>query len=96
MTSYAKIVNGKVVNLIVCSDEEVVNLEGTYIKVEDSRGRAVIDGLYDDSKDKFIDIQPHPSWILNENDEWESPIGPNPDILTKKWNEETQEWVDRS
>jgi len=30
--------------------------------------------FYDSAKDKFIHIQPYPSWSLDENDDWRPPI----------------------
>ena len=35
---------------------------------------AGIDMVYDSSKDKFISPQPHASWSLDDNDDWQSPI----------------------
>ena len=96
MSSYAKVVDGLIDNVIVCEDSEISALDGLYVKVLESRGKAVIGGSYDSDNDRFIDIKPWQSWVLNENFEWESPLGENPDILTKKWDEDTQSWVDRS
>ena len=30
--------------------------------------------VYDQSKDKFLSAQPHASWTLDENDDWQAPI----------------------
>ena len=30
--------------------------------------------VYDQSKDKFLSPQPHASWTLDENDDWQAPI----------------------
>jgi len=30
--------------------------------------------VYDQSKDKFLAAQPHASWTLDENDDWQAPI----------------------
>jgi len=49
---------------------------------------------YDSVNDVFITPQPYPSWSLNDNHDWESPI-PLPDdaeFATYIWNESTQEW----
>ena len=58
---------------------------------------------YDSVKDKFIKNQPYPSWVLDENDDWISPIGtptlfniPNSEeliLLPKKWDENNQRWL---
>lgn len=52
---------------------------------------AEIGGTYDAVKDKFIKEQPYPSWVLNADDDWESPLGANPTVdLSNKsyeWDE---------
>jgi|TARA_R110000796_G_scaffold79585_1_gene176717 hypothetical protein len=59
---------------------------------------AVVGGTYDSIKDKFINPKPYPSWILNVNDDWESPIGDIPSTTTDgsrdhyNWNESNQSW----
>ena len=59
---------------------------------------AVVGGTYDSIKDKFINPKPYPSWILNVNDDWESPIGDMPSTTTDgsrdyyNWNESNQSW----
>ena len=64
---------------------------------------AFIGCYYDSVKDKFIKNKPYPSWVLNEDDDWVSPIG-TPTIFTiadseelillpKKWDEENQRWL---
>ena len=39
---------------------------------------AIVGGEYDAEKDKFLWIQPHASWTLNADDDWESPLGVRP------------------
>jgi len=48
---------------------------------------------YDITRDAFYDIQPYPSWTLNETTcEWEPPVDrPDYDNIYT-WNEETQTW----
>jgi hypothetical protein len=45
---------------------------------------------YDETKDIFISSQPYPSWVLDENNDWQSPIEQT-DPLTY-WDEETLSW----
>ena len=52
---------------------------------------AAIGAKYDSSKDKFIAVQPYPSWTLNANDDWEAPT-PIPDDGVYDWNETNQSW----
>jgi hypothetical protein len=60
---------------------------------------AGVNDIYDPVKDKFITPQPHPSWTLNTNDDWEAPIAfpsvveysglPVREII---WDEDAQKW----
>jgi hypothetical protein len=56
---------------------------------------AVIGGLYDKERDAFYEVQPYPSWILNEETcIWEAPL-PYPDVPNTKmylWDEANLEW----
>jgi hypothetical protein len=95
MSTYVKIQAHKITNIIVCSDEESINLEGYYVKATEERGVPFMEGTYDELNDKFIKVKPFESWVLNSEFEWESPKGANPDMLTKIWDEQTQDWADR-
>lgn len=55
---------------------------------------AAIGFTYDSVRDAFIEPQPYPSWILNEDTcKWEAPI-PRPQAeLPYVWSEEQQNWV---
>ena len=56
---------------------------------------AGIGSTYDSVKDKFISPQPHNSWALDANDDWQAPVTfPN----EKKgkivsWDEANQKWI---
>jgi hypothetical protein len=47
---------------------------------------------WDSENDAFIAPQPFPSWSLNENYVWESPIPYPEDGNIYSWNEDDQEW----
>lgn len=101
--------DGTVLQVIVipfCNDDDAeitaycnsIGLEGTWIDTSylgSRRGRyAGIGGRYDAELDIFIAPQPYPSWVLDENHEWQAPV-PRPDSLAPwVWNEELQEWQD--
>lgn len=54
-------------------------------------GAAYIGGKF--INNKFIQPQPYPSWILNQETlEWESPIGPSLSTVPCYWDEETLSW----
>lgn len=94
MSNYAKINHGIVDNIIVCSDSDILLVSGELIKILE--GDVVDIGYsYDPTSQKFIAPKPYDSWVLNSEYIWESPIGENPDVLTKKWDESLQNWVDR-
>ena len=42
---------------------------------------------YDATKDKFISPQPHASWALDGNDDWQAPITKPSDGKIYVWNE---------
>ncbi len=54
---------------------------------------------YNSTKDKFISIQPFPSWSLDSNDDWEAPVTyPNvsevdSNLIMIFWNESEQKWL---
>lgn len=95
MTTYARIDNNLVSNVFICSDSEIINMPGYNIKVTEQTKNAVVGGSYDFANNKFINPKPYESWTLNENFDWVSPAGENPNPLTKMWDEESTSWVDR-
>ena len=58
------------------------------------KNSAAIGHTYDSTRDAFIALQPHPSWILNETTcKWEAPIPRPDDDKVYDWDEENQAWV---
>ena len=53
---------------------------------------AQIGATYDADNDAFIDVQPYPSWALDENYKWQPPVEYPTDGLYYTWNEETTSW----
>lgn len=47
---------------------------------------------YDPDADVFIAPKPFPSWLLDENHDWQPPIPYPNDGLMYFWNEEDQDW----
>lgn len=45
---------------------------------------------YDETKDIFVSPQPYPSWTLDENNDWQSPV-PMPEEYSY-WDEDTLSW----
>ena len=54
---------------------------------------AAIGYTYDEVRDEFVTPQPHPSWTLDENNDWQPPT-PKPSTGGPyRWSEEDLEWV---
>jgi len=52
--------------------------------------------VYDPIKNKFLNSQPHTSWALDSNDDWQAPVTYPTDITDKtviSWNEENLRWT---
>jgi hypothetical protein len=49
--------------------------------------------FYDPNADVFISPKPFPSWILNNDNDWESPTPKPTTDGNWFWNEETLEWT---
>ena len=98
MIKYAELdSNDNVVNIMMTTEAQISLMTGIFVKygTEDtaSRGEAIISGTYNRIKDKFISPKPYPSWVLNDSDEWDSPVErPNPGI-PHMWDEQNQVWV---
>jgi len=78
MSHFAKVVDGKVIEVIVAEQDFIDNLDGTWIQTsynthgnQHPEGRplrgnyAGIGFTYDDTNDVFYAPQPYPSWSLN-------------------------------
>jgi hypothetical protein len=92
MSLYANLEDRYVKNVIICEEDQIDSLPGVYVLITEETGNAGINYLYDKDLNKFIAPQPYASWVLNENYEWESPVGPSPegfhiwDEVSKTWN----------
>ena len=92
MSLYANLEDGYVKNVIVCEEADISSLPGVYILVTEETGNASINCFYNAEVNKFIYPQPHPSWVLNEDYVWESPVGASPEGF-HIWNESDKSWV---
>tara|TARA_R110000744_G_scaffold259861_2_gene374924 strand:+ start:1319 stop:1636 length:318 start_codon:yes stop_codon:yes gene_type:complete len=100
MSLFAYIIDGVVANVIVAEQDFVDNQDGLYIKFEDNDGvlikdiRVLTGYTYNTILDKFIPFQPYPSWSLNDNHEWESPVPKPIEEGEWDWDEENNRWFD--
>ena len=92
MTIYAQLdANNMVVNTIVADADFVASqTDKTYVLCTS----AGIGYSYDANADVFIVPQPYPSWILDENHDWQPPT-PMP-VNDKKyaWFEPNKVWIE--
>ena len=101
MSYFAKIVDGKVIKVIVADadffDTFIDDSPGTWIETSRDgsirKNYAGIGMTYDSTRDAFMLPQPHSSWILNETTcKWEAPVTMPDDGKRYEWNEDTQAW----
>jgi hypothetical protein len=86
--------NNNVINVIVATNASITQIQGTFIKCSDVDGEVSIGGHYNKDNNKFVQPKPFPSWTLNENLDWESPLGDKPvkEGSIYAWNEESGAW----
>ena len=89
MSTYAQIVNGVVVNVIVADDKFILESNLDYVLLT----RGGIGYTYNKEANQFIAPQPFESWKLNSFYEWEAPKPYPSDRSRYYWNEDLQEWI---
>ena len=102
MTHYAKIEDGKVVEVIVATEDVIVTRKGTWVQTSyNTRGNVHENGetplrgnyagvgyIYDKDNDVFYEPQPFASWTLNNKTWlWDSPIAIPDDDSIYYWDE---------
>jgi len=106
MSHFAKIIDGKVTDVIVAEQDFIDNLDGTWLQTsyntygnQHPEGRplrgnyAGIGYTYNSTTDVFYAPQPYPSWILNKTTWlWEAPVAMPTDGKNYKWNESITNW----
>jgi hypothetical protein len=55
---------------------------------------ASIGGIYDAVNDVFIAIKPYPSWLLDENFDWQAPVPYPADGGSYQWDEDIFSWIE--
>ena len=108
MSHFAKVVNNRVIEIIVAEQEYINSLSDGDLYLQTSyntfKGQnplgpalrynfAGIGYSYDAVRDAFIPPKPFPSWQLNESEcWWYAPIPYPSDGGFYRWNEENQTW----
>jgi hypothetical protein len=86
------ILDGELVsNIIVADSKEIAEELTGKTCVEATTVKAQVGGKYVD--ENFIEPKPFPSWILDENYDWQPPVAYPQDNVTYFWNEDNLEWV---
>ena len=91
MSNYAQVINGVVVNTIVADADFIETLPNkTEYKILTCGG---IGWTFHGTN--FIAPQPYPSWILDENHDWQPPT-PMPVVEGKRyvWFEPNKVWIE--
>ena len=70
------------------------HLGGRWIQVQRTENKNLpsIGWTYYPDKNNFSSPQPHPSWILDENCDWQCPVPYPDDGKMYIWNHESQTW----
>ena len=96
MTKFIKVINNKVVDIIVGEQDFINTLSDKDFYMEDDGtklNKASIGYAYDAVRDAFIAPKPFSSWTLNETTcQWEAPTPKPDDGKNYSWNEETTSW----
>lgn len=94
MPNYAKIVDGKVENVIVAEPEWIATQTEDIYVLSTEENQASVDGFIVDGV--FVNPQMYPSWILGSDYKWHPPIPlpDNADTVVYRWDEPTLSWVE--
>jgi len=76
-------------------DNEVVSWKQTSYNGNFRKQYAMIGGTYDPVRDEFVNKKPFDTWVLNETNDWISPLANNPPDPENErlWDDENQRWI---
>jgi hypothetical protein len=103
MSHFAKIDSDNIVENVIVAEQDFINsglIGDAFLWIQTSyndnfRGKYAATGdTWDKVNEVFISPQPHPSWILNTDYQWESPIAKLTDDKTYGWDEDTLSWLE--
>lgn len=108
MAHWAKIEDGKVVNVVVTDNNDpngdegyqwlLDNFGGTWVQTSYNhkiRGKfAGLGDTYDAVNDRFISPAPYPSWTLDSEFIWQAPVAMPLDGKPYQWDETTLSWTE--
>jgi hypothetical protein len=100
MAHFAKIDNNNIVTEVIVAEQSFINsglVGDSFLWIQTSYNdnfRKQFAGAgctYDKDKDVFIRPQTYPSWVLNDDNDWEAPVK-EPVVGDWTWDEETTNW----
>ena len=98
MTKFVKIINNKVINVIIADQTFINTLSDKDFFIEDDGtkfNKAGIGYAYDAVRNAFIAPKPFNSWLLNETTcQWEAPVAHPTDDKLYTWDENITNWVE--
>ena len=96
MPNFAVIDGESVLNTILADSKEVAEEVTGKTCIEFTTENAEPGGTY--SGGVFTKRKPYPSWVLDENDNWQAPVAypeVDPENPTSyRWNEDTVSWIE--
>ena len=92
MNTYAQVVDGIVVNVVVADPDWISQQPGEWHLYDDERP-AAIGWTWDDENKRAIPPQPFPSWTLDDNYRWQPPVPYPSDGNRYTWDEDNGTWV---
>ena len=93
MKNFAVIEEGTVINIIVADSKEDAEKYSKKQCIEIVDTFVDINYTFNEEENVFIQPKPYPSYVLNANNVWESPISkPNDEDHAYYWNEEERIW----
>ena len=92
MNTYAQVVDGIVVNVVVADLDWISQQPGEWHLYDDERP-AAIGWNYAEDADAFYAPQPFPSWTLDDDYRWQAPVPYPTDGGDYYWDEETGTWL---
>ena len=102
MAHFAKL-NNNIITKVIVAEQDFINsgaVGDSFLWVQTSYNKnfrkqfGKVGDTYDKTKDTFISPKPFASWVLDGNDDWQSPVAYPDDGKNYRWNEETTNWVE--
>lgn len=92
MPNYAVYENNIIVNVIFAENKETAEAVTGMIAIE-TEGTPWINWIL--VNDQWIDpsTSPYPSWVLDENGEWQAPVPMPSDEFEYEWDENLLNWI---